>query len=149
MVTQKTIDIVKATAPVLKQQGNKITARMYEIMFEKYPNIKEQFDMKAQSDGSQSVKLASAVYAAATHIEDLSALKGAVDKIAHRHVQTHVTAEEYPIVGECLLQAMRDILKDSATDEVIEAWTEAYQALSEIFISRENSIYQEQEGTKI
>ena len=144
MVSAKTIEIVKATAPVLKKQGQEITTRMYAIMFEKYPEIQQQFDMSAQSDGSQPAKLATAVYAYATHIEDMSALKSAVEKIAHRHVQTHVTAEEYPIVGECLLQAMRDILGEAATDEVIEAWSQAYQALSEVFIIKESSIYKEQ-----
>lgn len=31
-VSQQTIDIIKSTAPVIKQHGQKITTRMYEIM---------------------------------------------------------------------------------------------------------------------
>lgn len=34
MVSQQTIDIVKSTAPVLKKNGQQITTRMYEIMFQ-------------------------------------------------------------------------------------------------------------------
>jgi nitric oxide dioxygenase len=33
MVSQKTIEIVKSTAPILKKSGKQITTRMYEIMF--------------------------------------------------------------------------------------------------------------------
>jgi len=144
MVTQKTIEIVKATSPLLKKKGQEITTRMYQIMFNSHPEVKEQFDMSSQADGSQPAKLANAVYAYASHIDDLGALKSAVEKIAHRHVSTHVHAEQYPIVGECLLQAMKDVLGDVATPDVMEAWTEAYQALAEIFIHREEEIYQEE-----
>ena len=144
MVSQKTIDIVKSTAPILKKEGKKITSRMYEIMFEKHPEVKSQFDMSSQADGSQPAKLATAVYAYATHIDDLASLKSAVETIAHRHVQTHVKPEQYPVVGECMLAAMKDVLGEGATSEVIDAWAEAYQALAEIFINREGEIYKEE-----
>ena len=142
MISQQTVNIVKSTAPILKKHGQKITTRMYEVMFEQYPEVKAQFDMSAQANGSQPSKLATAVYSYATHIDDLDALQAMVDKIAHRHVQTQVLPEQYPIVGECLLQAMKDVLGDAATAEVMTAWTEAYQALAKIFINREQQIYQ-------
>lgn len=141
-ISQQTIDIVKSTAPLLKQHGKTITSRMYEIMFHKYPEVKAQFDMSAQANGKQPTKLATAVYSYATHIDDLDRLKAMVEKIAHRHVKTHVLPEQYPIVGECLLQAIQDILGDGATPEVMTAWTEAYQALAEVFVNREQQIYQ-------
>ena len=119
-----------------------LTTRMYEIMFETHPEVKAQFDMSAQANGSQPAKLATTVYAYATHIDDLGTLKTAVDKIAHRHVATHVVPEQYPIVGECLLQAIKDVLGDAATEEIMTAWTEAYQALAGVFINREQQIYQ-------
>lgn len=144
MVSQKTIEIVKSTAPILKNQGKQITTRMYQIMFEKYPNVRNKFDMSAQADGSQPVKLATAIYSYASQIDNLPALKSMVEKIAHRHVQTHVLPEEYSIVGESLLQAMKDVLRETATEEVMAAWSEAYQALSEVFIKREDDIYEEQ-----
>ncbi|MDJ0901818.1 MAG: globin domain-containing protein [Xenococcus sp. MO_188.B8] len=141
-ISQETINIVKSTAPVIKKYGQQITTRMYEIMFETYPEVKAQFDMSAQANGKQPTKLANAVYGYATHIDDLEGLKTMIDKIAHRHVQTHVLPEQYPIVGECLLKAIKDVLGDAATKEVITAWTEAYQLLAEVFIKREQQIYQ-------
>lgn len=141
MISQQTIDIVKSTAPSLKKHGQQITTRMYEIMFRNHPEIKEQFDMSAQADGSQPTRLATAVYGYATQIDNLPALTSMVEKIAHRHVQTHVLPEQYHIVGESLLQAMKDVLGKAATEEVMSAWTEAYQALSEVFINREHDIY--------
>lgn len=37
MLSQKSIDIVKSTAPILKQNGLQITNKMYEIMFSNHP----------------------------------------------------------------------------------------------------------------
>ena len=141
-ISQQTVEIVKSTAPILKQHGQKITTRMYEIMFHQYPEVKKQFDMSAQANGTQPAKLAAAVYSYANHIDDLDALKARIDKIAHRHVQAHVLPEQYSIVGKCLLQAIQDVLGNLATKEVMIAWTEAYQVLADMFINREQEIYQ-------
>ena len=142
-ITQENIDIVKSTAPVIKEHGNAITVRMYEIMFTTYPEVKEQFDMTAQANGKQPTKLANAVYAYAKYIDNLGQLKNMVETIAHRHVNVHVRADQYPIVGECLLKAVKDVLGDAATPQIMEAWGQAYQVLAEVFINREQQIYQE------
>ncbi len=145
MISQKTIEIVKSTAPILKERGQEITQRMYEIAFTKRPEYKRFFEttwMKHLDGGKQNAKLAASIYAYATHIEDLEQLETAVEHIAHRHVDSRVIAEQYPLIGECLLQAMQDVLQEVATPEIIAAWTEAYQALAQVFIQREKEIYQ-------
>jgi nitric oxide dioxygenase len=143
-VSLETIERIKSTAPLLKKQGQEITNRMYEIMFQNHPEVKEQFNMEDQKNGSQPARLATAIYSYATHIDNLEALKSMVEKVAHRHVETHVQPEQYSIVGESLLQAMKDILGEVATDEVMAAWKEAYQLLAEVFIKREHQIYEQE-----
>ena len=148
MVSQKTIEIVKATAPIIKEKGEEITRRMYQIAFEERPDYKRSFEttwMQHLDGGGQARKLAAAVYAYATHIDHLDELATAVDKIAHRHVGTRILPEQYPLIGEKLLQAMKDVLQDAATDEVIAAWAEAYNALANIFIQKENAIYKQED----
>lgn len=141
-ISQYNIDLVKSTAPVLKKHGKAITVRMYEIMFKTHPEVKAQFDMSAQANGKQATKLANAVYSYALYIDKLEKLQKMVETIAHRHVNTHVLPEQYPVVGECLLKAIQDVLGDAATPEVMTAWNEAYQVLADVFINREQQIYQ-------
>ncbi|XPM57082.1 MAG: globin domain-containing protein [Leptolyngbya sp. IPPAS B-1204] len=103
MVSQKTIEIVKATAPIIREKGEEITRRMYEITFEERPDYKRSFEttwMQHLDGGGQAHKLAAAVYAYATHIDRLDELATAVDAIAHRHVDTHILPEQYPLIGE-------------------------------------------------
>jgi hemoglobin-like flavoprotein len=148
MVSQKMIEIVKATAPIIKEKGEEITRRMYQIAFEERPDYKRSFEttwMQHLDGGGQAHKLAAAVYAYATHIDRLDELAKAVDTIAHRHVETRILPEQYPLIGEKLLQAMKDVLQDAATDEVISAWAEAYDALANIFIQKEKAIYKQED----
>ncbi|MBE9153644.1 globin domain-containing protein [Cyanobium sp. LEGE 06113] len=145
-ISQKTIDIVKATAPVVKEHGEKITSRMYEIAFSERPDYKLGFESTWMIDAhgnGQAKKLASSVYAYATHIDRLDELAKAVDAIAHRHVACRILPEQYPLIGEKLLQAMKEVLGDAATDEVMAAWTEAYGALAAILIDAEASLYKQ------
>jgi len=62
--------------------------------------------------------------------------------MAQRHVKTNVKPEHYPMVGVSLLEAIKDVLGDAATDDVLNAWKEAYFFLGDILISRENEIYE-------
>ena len=40
------------------------------------------------------------------------------------------------------LPAIRDVLGEAATDQVLEAWGEAYGFLADILIGRETSLYE-------
>lgn len=144
MLSQKTIDIVKATVPVLKEKGVEITQVFYKNMLGENPEIRAMFDPEKQKDGSQPKALAMTVLAAAQNIENLEVLAPAVKKIAQTHVNTNVKAEHYPIVGKYLLGAIKEVLGDAATDEIINAWAEAYGVIADIFIKVEADMYAEQ-----
>ncbi|GBF80279.1 globin domain-containing protein [Aphanothece sacrum] len=146
MVSQKTIDLVKATAPILKERGEEITRKMYQLMFESRPEYRLWFEttfMTHVDGGSQPNKLAGSIYAYAIHIDKLDELKKTVEKIANRHVDSQVIAEQYPVIGDFLLLAMKEVLQEQATPEIMAAWEEAYTALADIFIQREKELYQD------
>lgn len=141
MLDQKTIDIVKSTVPVLKEYCLEITTTFYKNMFEENKDIEHMFDMSRQISGEQPKALAMAILLAAQNIDNFSAITPEVNKIAESHCNTNVKPEHYPIVGKNLLRAIKEILKDDATDEIIEAWGKAYEVLAEVLINREAEIY--------
>ena len=137
MLTQKTKDIVKATAPVLAEHGHPIIQRFYKRLFEAHPELKNVFNMAHQEQGQQQQALARAVYAYAENIEDAGSLRAVLKKIAHKHASLDVRPEHYPIVGEHLLAAIKEVLGDAATDEIISAWAQAYGNLADILMGME------------
>jgi hemoglobin-like flavoprotein len=144
-LSAETKAIVKSTAPALQQHGLAITQRMYERLFVD-PEVKAMFDQAAQESGEQPRRLAGAILAYAQNIDKLEALTDPVMRMAARHVETGVKAEHYPLVANALLPAIRDILGEAATDEVLAAWGEAYWALAEILIGKEQTLYAEAES---
>src|SRR5262245_61846067 len=144
MISHKTIEIVKATAPVVAVHAEAITRRFYSLMFTGDPKTKGYFNPAHQHAGDQQRALAGAICAYAANIDNLAALRPAVELIAQKHCSLGILPEHYPIVGKHLLGAIKDVLGDVASEEVIAAWGEAYGLLAQIFIEREAEIYREQ-----
>ncbi len=142
ILSAETKAIIKSTAPALQTHGVAITTRMYERLFENV-EVKALFDQAAQESGEQPRRLAGAILAYAQNIDKLENLTGAVSRMVARHVETGVRREHYPYVAEALLPAIRDVLGEAATDEVLAAWGEAYWALAELLISMEEAAYLE------
>ena len=143
MLSQKTIDIVKSTAPILQEHGEILTKHFYKRMFSHNPEVAPYFNPANQAEGTQQRALAGAICAYAANVDNLEVLGDAVELIAHKHASLMIKPEHYPIVGENLLASIREVLGEGATDDVINAWAEAYGFLAEILTGREKQIYKE------
>ncbi|WP_409305237.1 NO-inducible flavohemoprotein [Peribacillus sp. SCS-155] len=141
MLNAKTIEIIKSTVPVLEVHGVEITTVFYKNLFEKHPELLNIFNHVNQQKGRQQTALANTVLAAAKYIDQLEAIIPAVTLIAHKHRSLGIKAEHYPIVGENLLGAIKQVLGDAATDEIINAWAEAYGVIAQAFIDIEHQMY--------
>jgi nitric oxide dioxygenase len=144
MLSSAQIALIKATVPLLESGGETLTAHFYTIMLSEYPEVRPLFNQAHQASGSQSRALANAVLMYAKHIDRLAALGPLVGQIVSKHVSLQILPEHYPIVGACLLRAIREVLgAEIATNEVIAAWAAAYQQLAEILIGAEEQAYRE------
>ncbi|HDR1022543.1 TPA: NO-inducible flavohemoprotein [Pasteurella multocida] len=141
MLDQQTRDIIKATIPVLEQHGTTITNTFYRNMFNAHPELLNVFNKTNQKQGRQPMALASTVLAAAKHIDNLAAILPNVVQIGHKHRALEIKAEHYPIVGENLLKAIKEVLGDAATPEIIDAWAKAYGVIADVFIKVEQEMY--------
>lgn len=140
-LSTETMDIIKSTAPVLEEHGTTITTVFYKNMFENHPELLNIFNEVNQQKGKQQMALANMVYAAAKNIDQLDVLMDDIKLVAHKHRGLDVQPEHYPIVGKYLLLAIKEVLGDAATDEIINAWEEAYGVIADAFIGIEADMY--------
>src|SRR6187402_2941975 len=125
--------IVKSTVPLLESGGEALTTHFYKILIAEHPEVRPFFNQANQASGDQPRALANGVLMYARHIDKLEALGGLVSQIINKHVSLQIEPAHYPIVGGCLLRAIREVLGAAiATDEVIAAWGAAYGQLAEI-----------------
>lgn len=82
------------------------------------------------------------------YIDNLEAIIPVVKQISHKHRSLGIKPEHYPIVGEYLLLAIKDVLGEAATDEIMDAWAEAYGLIADAFISIEAEMYDEAANQK-
>ncbi|EPY50116.1 nitric oxide dioxygenase [Schizosaccharomyces cryophilus OY26] len=136
---------IRSSIPILESSGVNITQAFYQRMLENYPEVRPYFNKAHQISLSQPRILAFALLNYARNIDDLTPLSEFIDQIIVKHIGLQIKAEHYPIVGQCLLATMREMLgEDVATPEFLEAWTIAYGNLAKILIDAEKNIYQSQ-----
>ena len=143
MLNEKQKDLVKATVPVLKENGEALTDYFYKRMLKNNPGLKETFNMGHQRSGAQAKALAGAVLAYAENIDNPAVLLPVIELICNKHVSLNIQSPDYDIVGENLLHSISEVLSIPMDDELITAWGAAYKQLADIFISTENQLYDE------
>lgn len=149
MLSEQHRVLVKATVPLLESGGEALTRHFYQLMLDEYPQVRPLFNQAHQASGDQQRALANGVLMYARHIDKLEALGPLVGQIVSKHVALQILPEHYPIVGSCLLRAIREVLgADIATDKVIAAWAAAYGQLADLLIGAEEQQYRANESAQ-
>ncbi|WDE08563.1 NO-inducible flavohemoprotein [Thalassomonas viridans] len=146
MLDAQTVEIIKSTVPALKVHADDITRAFYPLLFSQHPEVVPYFNQTNQGKGTQPKALANAVVAYGANIDALGNLSETVGKIVQKHAALGIQPGQYDAVGSCLLQAIKAVLGEAASDEVIQAWGKAYGQLAEILIAAEEAVYHENEN---
>lgn len=145
-LTKDQVQIIRSTVPVLQEHGNQITSTFYDTLLKEVPELNNVFNQANQANSHQAQALAGALYAYATHIDDLGALSPAVEKICQKHASLYITPDQYNVVGEYLLRAMGEVLGSALTKETLDAWGAAYWQLANLMIKREEQLLHDAHG---
>lgn len=136
------LKIVEATLPLVAQAGTSFTEHFYKILFQSHPELKNLFNQTNQAKGKQPQKLLSTVAVAAQAAIKDGILPGeAIEGICQKHSALHIRKEAYAIVGESLLQTIKDLLTDD--QGILNAWGQFYGDIANAFTTREAEIAQD------
>ncbi len=135
--------VVAATAGVVAEHAEQITARFYPSMFAAHPELLRVFNLGNQATGEQSRALAASVVAYAVQLIDPAApsFEHVMTRIAAKHVSLGIRPEQYTIVGHHLLGAVGEVLGAAVTPAVAEAWNEVYWLFATQLIAAEARLY--------
>ncbi len=143
MLTQDQEALIAATAPVVADHLGAITQRFYPLLFERYPQVKPLFNQAHQQDGGQPRALAAAVLAYVQLRHDREKVRETLATVVDKHVSLDIQPEHYPLVGECLMAAIGEVLGDAVTPEIAAAWEGVYEELAGLLIELEAHRYRE------
>ncbi|MGR2738796.1 NO-inducible flavohemoprotein [Billgrantia sp. Q4P2] len=143
MLTQQQEQLIESTAPVVAEHLGAITQRFYPLMFARYPEVKPLFNDAHQADGGQPRALAGAVLAYVQLRQNREKVREVLATVVSKHVSLDIRPEHYPIVGECLMAAIGEVLGDAVTPKIADAWSTLYEELAGLLIELEDHRYLE------
>ncbi|MBB3190348.1 NO-inducible flavohemoprotein [Halomonas cerina] len=143
MLTKEQERLIDATAPVVAEHLDAITQRFYPLMFARYPEVKPLFNETHQRDGGQPRALAGAVLAYVQLRQNPQQARGVLATVVSKHVSLGIQPDQYPIVGECLMAAIGEVLGEAVTPEIAAAWSGLYEELAGLLIELEDQRYRE------
>lgn len=145
LLCESSESVVRATAGVVAEHAEQITARFYPRMFAERPDLLRVFNQGNQATGEQSRALAASVVAYAVHLIDPEApsFDHVMTRIAYKHLSLGVRPEQYTVVGHHLLAAVAEVLGDAVTPQVAEAWAEVYWLFATQLVAEESRLYQQ------
>ena len=116
--------LLKQSFVLVLERAPDLTARFYDVLFERYPEARPLFSRNRR--GRQEQMLAGALSAVIDHLEDGSWLTEQLAALGAKHVAYGVRPEMYEWVGDALLTSLAAAAGPDWTDELRAQWTEAY-----------------------
>ncbi|CAE7270777.1 hmp [Symbiodinium sp. KB8] len=130
-LTQKTLDIVKDTLPLVAEAGTGFTSHFYQRMFAAHPELLNTFNLANQSQAASAVSV----------LENGTLPVELMEGVNQKHCALNA---QYNVVGEHILGTITD--KFNPGQEVLDAWAELYGALAGYCHKREEELYKEAES---
>ena len=131
------LEALKRSYSLLKKHDAEIGKETYENMFLDHPELKEMF---RNTSSVQGKKLIDAILFYCIEADNYELFYEKLDAIAHVHIHVGIKNEYYPYMKNAFINAIQSILKEDATDEIINAWQYGFDSLSNELIHIENLI---------
>jgi hemoglobin-like flavoprotein len=125
------VDALRESFALAVERAPDLTRRFYEILFERYPQLRPMFGTSLRK---QEEMLTRALVAVMDHLEDGPWLGDTLRGLGARHVGYGVSDEMYAWVGDALLRALASVAGEAWTPRYEKAWADAYGAISSLMI---------------
>lgn len=125
------IELLETSFEYLQPKAGELADRFYDRLFDQYPAVRPLF--KGPMNEQKKHLLSVLVYAV-DNLRRPEVLAQALFDMGGRHVQYGAQPEHYPLVGQVLLRTMAEVAGDAWSDEIEQAWAEAYGVIAELML---------------
>lgn len=125
-------ELLEQSFAAVAPQGNELVDVFYRHLFADFPQVKPLFATVDMAD--QKHKLLASLKLAVGNLRRPGTLIPALEELGARHVGYGAEEAHYPAVGQTLLKSLAEVAGDDWTEELHEAWAEAYGKISAIMI---------------
>jgi hemoglobin-like flavoprotein len=121
------VGMLRASFELVLERNPNLTARFYDVLFERYPQAQPLFGRNSRA--VQEQMLAGALTAVMDHLDDAPWLVETLRALGTKHKDYGVTREMYDWVGDALLAVLAEAAGPDWTPALRGQWAEAYGAI--------------------
>lgn len=125
-------ELLRESWALVADCSEKVASQFYGMLFSRYPQVRALFPivMDAQRD-----RLVNALTYVVLNLDnDMENVVAYLRELARDHRKFEVRPEHYPILGTCLVAAMRANAGDEWRPEYDAAWMAGYELISQVMI---------------
>ena len=132
-LTKKEMQAIRDSFARVRHDMGAQSVFFYEALFRRAPEFRKLFREDIEGQGMKFMTTLEAI------IEKLDQ-QGAVDEeytnLGRKHAGLGIKASQFDVMGEALIDTMRNVLDDELTPELEATWRKAYALVSENMIRR-------------
>ena len=124
------VRLLRESFESLRPQGDAMVARFYSVLFTRHPDIQRMFsktDMEAQRK-----KFFDTLEEIVLHLEQPDRTISELLVLGNSHVDYGVKPDQYPVVCDALVEAMKQTAGKAWTAELEAAWRQAYAVVADV-----------------
>jgi len=126
------VELLEESFKVVAPQGEKLVARFYEELFERFPQVKPLFANTTTE--KQQTKLLAALKLVIGSLRNPEALIKTLTELGVRHQAYGAEAAHYAAVAETLLHVLQEFAGDAWTSDVQTAWSDALTIIATVML---------------
>lgn len=127
------VELLEKSFNLVRSREDEFSSQFYATLFLDSPATKPLFS--STHIGEQGKKLFASLVLVVDSLRKPEMLENALKGLGTRHVKYGVLPEHYPMVGSALLKTFGSVLKDEWTDEIKQAWIDAYGGVSQLMLA--------------
>ena len=122
------IELLEQSFAAVAPKADELVDTFYKNLFNDYPEAAPLFGNTEMAE--QKKKLLASLKLAVDNLRKPDVLVPALEQMGARHVAYGAAEEHYPAVGATLLKSLAETAGDAWTDELNQAWADAYAEIS-------------------
>lgn len=119
MFTETQKQLIETSYVKLSQNADEAGELLYKNIFKIAPELRAMFQENIMIQGRKLIQMLG-IAVASLHLFDQA--KPSITELGSRHIGYGVKLSDYAIVGDALLETLKQILGDEFTPDVEEAW---------------------------
>lgn len=127
------VELLEKSFAAVAPQAGELMEIFYHNLFTDFPQVRPLFKDVAMDE--QKRKLLAALKLTVENLRRPNKLVPVLEDLGLRHVDYGAREEHYPAVGQTLLKSLAEVACDAWTDELNDAWAEAYDEIAKIMLA--------------